>query len=685
MNNKFNKIIALLLVFVCCFSFMTACKPQEQDNNSTKLYDQNAGIDKQTVLANIVDAGVTDFKIVHAAQANSTEIYAAQELQYFISESTGVKIPIITDGMAEYNPEKLICIGKNTIATNSEITVNYDEFKEDGFILKTKGTNLFILGGGNRGTLYGVYDWLEKIIGIRFLDSEVTHIPKCNKIELYSMDVKEIPYFEYRGVLATSTMYGVDPAFYARTRNNHEHILQHVINLDEKYGGTIRWYSEINPTHNTLNYVSPEKYLKTPEQQQENAHMYAAQGILSGGTRDICFTDGLTKDGNLDESMEVSALKAAIESLKSYVQEDSDCYHMFGHMDTGDMCNCDDCTESHQKYGMTGTYFRFANALLRETQKWADQELNGKKIKMVVFAYSASDEAPVKVNRETGKYEVVDPSVAPIENISVRLAPIHSNRYFSMGEGKHMTKYKDWLEKWSAVADDFMVWAYTVDFHRSMWYFPTHQSIVKTLEEYKELGVKYMMLQAIWQEENDWQSVMKNYVYLKLLWNPNRDVNALIKEFCYLYYGQTAGQKVLEMMGIYDQYFYLAVTETDGDFTSNYTTFTDPIYNKYEYVYSGYQLIEDAIELVENDTTLSLADKQEYVRRLQVVKLTPLFMIAYNSSYYFMGDNITQKKWIEEFISLAKELGVVYIGENTGNQTEFLFENFIKDYWGYGA
>ena len=683
MKKFLKKLVAIVLVLACASSLLTACSSKNTNPTESSTYDPEKGINRKVVLSQMVKDGSSDYRIVYSAEATATEVYAAQEMQLFIYESTGANLPIVTDGMAEHNPEKLICIGRNSIASNAGITVDVSELKEDGFILKTKGTNLYIMGGGNRGTLYGVYDWLEKILGIRFLDSEITHIPEHQTVDLYSMNVKEIPYFEYRGVLATSSLYGADPAFYARTRNTHEHILQHVVNLDEKYGGTIEWYSDINPTHNTLNYVSLEKYFKTAQQQQDNAHMYAQQGILTGGTRDICFTDGITPDGKLDESMELSALKAAIESLKSYVQADPDCYHMFGHMDTGDMCNCDDCLESHDKYGRTGTYFRFANALLRETQKWADEELDGKQIKLVVFAYSASAEAPVKVNTQTGKYEIVDESVRPIKNMTVRLAPIHANRYFSMSEGKHMIEYKDWLEKWDVVADDFMVWAYTVDFHRSMWYFPTHQSIVKTLKEYKELGVNYMMLQAIWQEENDWQSIMKNYVYLKLLWNPNRDVNALIEEFCYLYYGEIGGESVLKMIDLYDQYFYLAIQATDGDFTSNYMTFTNPLYNKYEHVYAGYELIENAIQAVGQDQSLTEDQINAYVRRLKVVKLTPLFMIAYNYEDYFMGDSTKQERWINEFLDLCRELKVVYIGENTGSQTEYLLENFVKYYWGY--
>lgn len=692
MKKIFIKYISIIIAFILLFPFTGGCGCNGDDmakEQDYEAYDPDAGIDRNTVLDDIVKDNGTEYRIVYPVSGSATEKYAAQELQYFIMDSTGVKLPVITDGAAAIDNEKLICIGRTALTAKAGISPDTDKFGSDGFVLKTEGKNLHIIGGGDRGTLYGVYDWLEKIIGIRFLDSDVTYVPKLDGIKLYAMDVTEIPYFEYRGFLSTATMYGygagADPAFYARTRNNHEHILQHVVNLDAKYGGTIKWYSKINPTHNTLNYVSTEKYFdkNTGTPKAEYRHMYAAQGVLSGGTWDICFTDGLTDDGKLDTTMENSALKAAVESLKSYVLDDSDCYYMFGHMDTGEMCNCERCMESHRKYGMTGTYFRFANALLTEVQKWADTELNGKQIKLVIFAYSASEEAPVKVNTETGVYEIIDESVRPLKNIYVRLAPIHSNRYFSMGEGKHITKYKDWLEKWTAVSDNFMVWAYTVDFHRSMWYFPTHQSIVKTLTEYKALGVKYMMLQAIWQEKNDWQSIMKNYVYTKLLWNPYRDVNALIKEFCVLYYGETASEYVLKMMDIYDQYFYLAVMDSEGDFTSNYTTFTNPLYNKYEYVYAGYEQIETALRLVSEDNALTEDQKQAYIRRLKVVKLTPLFMIAYNGDNYFIKDSVTKKRWIEDFVKLSRELGVIYIGENTGSQTEFLFDNFIKDYWGY--
>ena len=58
-------------------------------------------------------------------------------------------------------------------------------------------------------------------------------------------------------------------------------------------------------------------------------------------------------------------------------------------------------------------------------------------------------------------------------------------------------------------------------------------------------------------------------------------------------------------------------------------------------------------------------------------------MIAYNCGTYFLNDVETQDKWIREFIDLCKELNVIYIGENTGGQTEFLLKNFVRNYWGY--
>ncbi len=672
MKKGFKRITTVILVAMLCGNSLFGCSCKNESSSSPNepiteaLYNPEQGIDRTTVLSSIVQNGATDYKIVYGVDASKTELYAASELQSFIYEATGVRLPLVVDSLVERNPQKLICIGQNSILDAAELSVDYSALGADGFVLKTKDSNLYIVGG-KRGTLYGVYDWLEKICGVKFIASDYTYVADLSEIKLYAMDVIETPAFEYRGSLACSTYYSKDEIFYARSRNNHE-----FLKTEEKYGGGIRWYDGVNTTHNTLNYVDPNVYYATPEDKKNNAHMFFVNG---NEVEDICYTDGITEDGKLDESMPLSAAKVAIESLKSYMLDDAECdYYMFGHMDTRLFCTCTRCNKMASKYGKSGVYIRFANVLYDEVQKWADNNLNGQELKLVIFAYLLSEQAPVSYNADEERYQPIDETVIPRDNIAIRLAPIDANRYYTVQDEKQTsTKYKDWLKKWGAVTDNFMAWTYSIEFNNYFWYYPTKHTFVDMLKGYQEIGVKYMFVQNGHQEANDWQSIMYDYLLSKLLWNPNRDVNELVKEFVHYYFGGLVEDKVLDFIETYDEYFYLAQEETQGMFI--YNSYTSPIYNKYEYVNYGLTLLNESKEIIAN-SVLNDDEKAIYTKHIDMARLMPLYMLMYNGGYYFSGNASKQKAIVDEFFGLCEELNAVYYEEDQTIES-------IKSKYGY--
>jgi len=127
--------------------------------------------------------------------------------------------------------KNIISIGHTAALKNAGITLDYEALNGDGFVLKTQGEKLFIAGAIDRGTLYGVYDFLEKICSVRFYDINYEVVPKQSEVPLYEMDVTEIPSFEYRGYLTDATMHlagthGADAqkmaSYYTKCRATHE-------------------------------------------------------------------------------------------------------------------------------------------------------------------------------------------------------------------------------------------------------------------------------------------------------------------------------------------------------------------------------------------------------------------------------------------------------------------------------
>ena len=86
-------------------------------------------------------------------------------------------------------------------------------------MIRSYPDGIVVAGGVPRGTLYGVYEFLERFPGIAWLDELYTDIPKNNPILLpETIDLRDKPVFRYRGIY---TWHGNDQTrrFLFRSRN----------------------------------------------------------------------------------------------------------------------------------------------------------------------------------------------------------------------------------------------------------------------------------------------------------------------------------------------------------------------------------------------------------------------------------------------------------------------------------
>ena len=115
----------------------------------------------------LVNEGESTYKIVIPKQADGLVQVAAGEFNKFLSESTGVSLPVVTED--EINAgDNYISIGETTLLKETDITHEYDELGRDGYKIVTEGDNLYLIGGGEYGSLYAVYGLLEYLIDYDF-------------------------------------------------------------------------------------------------------------------------------------------------------------------------------------------------------------------------------------------------------------------------------------------------------------------------------------------------------------------------------------------------------------------------------------------------------------------------------------------------------------------------------------
>ena len=679
-----KKRLAIILAAIISVSIFTSCGTGKKENNTTeKDYDSESGIDRGVLEANIIENGNSSYTIVYGNDATECEKFAAEQMRTYLQQITGVRLQTIQE-RALPNGRRFISVGQTDCLFETGIKLDDKALNGDGFIIKTVSKNLYISGANDRGTLYGVYDFLEKICGVKFLDINYEYVPESSTVTLYKIDVTEIPTFRYRACLTEATAHtsetpggsshgrnGVEVAeFYTKVRNTHEFLREESqVPVDEKYGGSIKINKDINQTHNNLTYVPVSEYYFTNKQKQENGHMFY---VLDGKAIDICYSDGISEDGTITRTDDLTTAKAYLEGLKKYIMQNPDAdYYTVGQEDIRTCCSCATCYERALKYGSTtASVILFYNAMAKEIQKWADNQpdLGGKKINLVAFAYLFSAQAPVKAVKndkgEVESYEPVHSGLILSENLVLRIADINANVYYSLLDKANSTGIygPEYFEKWKAVLGEngrTWYWGYLTTHAELMSCVPTLQKVQETLLGLEELGTEYALLQHNASEYRDYKAIMENYVVSKLLWNPHRDATALRREFMTYYYGIVADD-IEEFTVNYEEWIGDIVQNKNRHF---FNDSSNPTYIPLNFIDGQINILDNAIDKV-NASGLGAAEKAELNEKILTVKIYPMYRRLINRSSYYSGDVAKQNEVTKEFFDLCDYLGVLWYGEH---------------------
>jgi hypothetical protein len=119
--------------------------------------------------------GKSDYTIVEAAAPTAAEAFAVKELAKFLGQSA-LSAPRVVKEADFQGDAPAVFVGQTGFAGKSGI-----DFKNVGpeeWVVRSVGKNLVIAGGRPRGTLYGVYEFLERIVGVRFLDAHTVFVPE---------------------------------------------------------------------------------------------------------------------------------------------------------------------------------------------------------------------------------------------------------------------------------------------------------------------------------------------------------------------------------------------------------------------------------------------------------------------------------------------------------------------------
>lgn len=143
----------------------------------------------------LAESGKSNYVILTGDKPGTVDVFAARELQKYLEKMTGAKLPIQT--YAGKSP--FIAVGE---CCGLDVPSRWEG--DDGYRIRSVGSNIALKGAIPRGTLYAVYDFLERLGCWWFspdaegMKGHSEYVPSRPTLTIPAMDVLEQPLMKYR-------------------------------------------------------------------------------------------------------------------------------------------------------------------------------------------------------------------------------------------------------------------------------------------------------------------------------------------------------------------------------------------------------------------------------------------------------------------------------------------------------
>jgi hypothetical protein len=447
-----------------CFSQKKSKKPKSPE--------------EQIVLA---DNNTSRYTIIIPAHATTYEQKAASVLQNYLMQISGAALPIITADKHRSSYE--IVLGQNERLDELNTGINYQVLKEDGFAIKTDSSRLIIAGGNEKGTLYGVYSFLEKYLGCRMYTPTVKIIPSNSHITLSKINDQQVPLIGFRDTHYRATW---DAEY------TDWHKLDHAPDGERTdWGMWVHTFNELVP---------PQAYYQA---HPEYFAMVKGQRLPT----QLCLANP-------------AVLEITVQNLrKKIAQNPTAKYWSVSQNDNRDYCTCDLCRAQDSIEGSpSGSIISFVN-------KVADQFPD----KMIsTLAYEYGRHAPK--------------TLKPRDNVNIMLCSIEAYRDKPLIQDTASAEFVKDVKDWGKIAKDIIIWDYVIQFNHLLSPFPNFQVLQPNLQFFAGNGVNAMFEQGNREVGGEF-AALRSYMISKLMWDPYLNADSVMNDFLNGYYG-AAGKPI---------------------------------------------------------------------------------------------------------------------------------------------
>lgn len=544
----------------------------------------------------------TNYRIVLDEKASESEQWAAIELQHWLNEISGAyfRIQYLNEAPIQYLDRPhvglRILIGFNdTIKKITQETAPAD--LDESFRYYNSGSDIFIYGGKQRGTMYGVMSFLENELGCRWYTPTVTMIPKREELKFKSYNHAESP-----GIRVRNDFYfeAFDPVWAARNKMNGRKGYARQPGGVECYWGVHTFYSLVPPS---------EFFDKHPE------YYSLIDGKRIYKRAQLCLSNP-------------DVLNIMIERVKNRMRESPEyLIYCVSQGDWRNPCQCDKCQKIVKEEGSeSGIVVWFVNQVAKAVEKEFPDKFIG------TLAYEYTQTPPRNIH--------------PRDNVVIRLCPIDACVSHDLKTCPENKSFMEDMKGWSAISPHLYIWDYVVNFTTYIMPYPNInvlQSNIKTFRENNAIGI---MEQADYQSRGGEFSELKCYLLSRLLWNPDCNTEDVINDFMYGYYGR-AGKYIR-------QYFDLLNSRITPE-THMYIGLKsdDPVFSD-DFVQQSSLIFQNAGKVADNDEILRRVEMASLQILYLKCKRTPV--VARNDGTYDKFRGLAKREGITHYAEYRETL-----------------------------
>jgi len=558
-------------------------------------------------------AAMQGWDIVVACDAIAAEQYAAQEFQRLLAEATGVEMPIV---ITTDRPDRHVFIGQSEPMRASHVGFDIQGFGDEDLRIVIRDANIAIAGGRPRGTLYGVYTFLEDYVGVRFLTYDHTFVPKVGPWRVVGpVDRFYHPPLGFRWSFCSET--NDNKPFSVRGRNNTV--------ADEAALGGRTAIGLIN--HTFYRYLPVEAF------GQEHPEYFA----LVNGQRKFHSGDNPPQPCLTNPDVLRIVTEAVLAELRerpearnvSVSQNDAFPEHQ-------SWCHCEQCAAIDEREGShMGSLLTLVNAVADEVAKVRPDVLVG------TLAYQHTRKPPRHLK--------------PRPNVQIQLCSIECSILHTIDDpaaDKNAAFYRDLLE-WGRICDNIFIWNYNTNFGNYQLPCPNLRIIEPNIRCFVANHARGIFMQGAYTSLASELSDLRNYMTANLLWDPNRSGAALMDEFLGLHYGRSA-PPIRRFIDLVHDHAQASGLQTGCGGQAKDFAIDESI------VQAGLAAFEEALALADNDTIRRRVEKASICAYRAAIE--PVWKVSGENP---VGDEVAQqaKPLVARWINLCRRYGVTQVYE----------------------